>query len=50
MTSFSTSICGSHGSSGNGDRIMRPRVLPAGGLAGTRSLGVLRGLLAAAPL
>jgi hypothetical protein len=43
MTSFSTPICGSHGSSGNGVRT-RPRVAPLGGTVGTRGLGVLRGL------
>ncbi len=40
MTSFSTSICGSHGASANGDRMYGREVLPAGGVPGTCGLGV----------
>ena len=45
MTSFITPICGSHGSSGNGARDLRPWVVARGGLPGLQTLGLRRGVL-----
>ena len=45
MTSFSTSICGSHGSSGNGGRICGRGSCRRAALGARASLAALRGLL-----